>query len=82
MLKFLSNTRLGTGAFNLTDHSLSDLSVLKSIDEYKFGKNLKISAGDLGSQEHPMMCNGCSSNSNGPRYIALSCRKGYPKNGV
>lgn len=60
---------------------LSDLSVLKSIDEYKFGKNLKISAGDLGSQEHPMMCNGCSSNSNGPRYIALSCRKGYPKNG-
>ena len=29
-----------------------------------------------------MMCNGCSSNNNGPRYIALSCRKGYPKNGV
>jgi len=28
-----------------------------------------------------MMCNGCSSNNNGPRYIALSCRKGYPKNG-
>ena len=30
----------------------------------------------------PMMCYGCSSNNNGPRYIALSCRKGYPKNGV
>ena len=30
----------------------------------------------------PMMCYGCSSNNNGPRYIALSCHKGYPKNVV
>jgi hypothetical protein len=62
---------------------LKNLDVLKDIDDYKFGKNLKIADGDEGSQSHPMSCNGChTGGEKGPRYIAIDCRPGFTRGDV
>ena len=43
---------------------------------------MKLQDGDEGSQQHPMMCNGCGEGEKGPRYISITARPGRYRGGV
>ncbi|KAM3142699.1 hypothetical protein pb186bvf_005083 [Paramecium bursaria] len=82
--EFDDKTKLGLQRYKYTDTlvfinaPLIDISNLKNIDKYRYGRNLKLDDDLPGDQFHNICCDGCGENSEGPRYILFQKNPGPP----